>query len=82
MAILSEQDRIETWAEWMRQNRDTISITKPELRAAVDALDDWFDQNGTTLNNILPLPARSGLSTSQKAALLSAVIAKRYLRGV
>jgi len=46
----------------------------------VDALDDFMDQNATALNNALPVTARTNLTTPQKAAVLSAVIAKRYLR--
>lgn len=80
MATLSLQDRFDVWADLMRQNLGTISITKPQLRAAVDALDDFMDQNATALNNALPVTARTNLTTPQKAAVLSAVIAKRYLR--
>lgn len=81
MAVLAEQDRFDLWAEWMRQNQDAVAINKTDLRAAFDAIDDWFDTNATTLNNALPVAARTGLTTSQKAALLSAVVAKRYLKG-
>lgn len=81
MAVLSEQDRFDTWADWMRQNKDAISISKVELRAAVGALDSWFNTNAATLNSALPVAARTGLSSSQKAALLTAVVAKRYLKG-
>lgn len=81
MAVLSEQDRFDTWAEWMRQNAEAVTISKTDLRAAFDAIDDWFDTNAATLNNALPAAAKAGLSQPQKAALLSAVIAKRYLKG-
>jgi len=80
MAVLSEQDRLTAWAEFMREGG--VSITKADLRAAVDALDDWFDANAATLNTALPLAARNGLTTTQKARLLRAVIARRYLSGV
>lgn len=81
MAVLSEQDRFDLWAEMMRKNTSTIAITKTQLRAAVDAIDTWFSDNAATLNSALPTAARNGLTTSQKAALLSFVIAKRYLAG-
>lgn len=80
MATLSLQDRFDIWADLMRQNLGTVNITKPQLRAAVDALDDFMDSNATALNNALPAAARTNLTTPQKAAVLSAVIAKRYLR--
>lgn len=82
MATLSPQDRFDVWADLMRQNLGTVSITKPQLRAAVDALDDFLDQNATSLNNTLPVESRTNLTASQKAAVLSAVIAKRYISGV
>lgn len=81
MAVLSEQDRFDVWADLMCQNTSTVAITKTQLRAAVDAIDAWFDANAGTLNSALPTAARNGLTTPQKAALLSFVIAKRYMSG-
>ena len=80
MATMDEGNRAGCWAEFMREGG--VSITKAELRAAVGALDDWFDTNAATLNTALPVAARTGLSTPQKARLLRAVIARRYLSGV
>ena len=80
MAVMDESARLACWAESMRE--DGVSITKADLRAAVDALDDWFDANAATLNTALPVAARNGLTTTQKARLLRAVIARRYLSGV
>lgn len=76
MAVLTEEQRKEAWAEMMRLGG--VSITKADLRAAFDAIDDWFDNNAATLNSVLPQPARSSLTTPQKALLLSLVIRKRY----
>lgn len=80
MATLSAQDRLDAVADYIRE--DGVSVTKADLRAAFNALDDWFDTNAATLNSALPVAARTGLSTAQKARLLRAVIAKRYLSGV
>jgi len=80
MPTLSAQDRLDAVADYIRE--DGVSITKADLRAAFNALDDWFDTNAATLNAVLPVAARTGLSTAQKARLLRAVIAKRYLSGV
>lgn len=82
MAILNEQDRFDVWAQWMRENAEAIPITKSALRAALDALDDFMQANETAMNSAIPQPARNQLSVSQKAALLSAVIARRYMRAV
>ena len=76
MATQTNEQRREAWAEMMRLGG--VSITKDDLRAGFDAIDDWFDSNAATLNNALPLAARTGLTTPQKALLLSLVIRKRY----
>ena len=81
MAVLDEASRIEVWAELMRKfSRDgeTIGIIKPDLRAAVDALDDYMDANAAVMNNELPQPARAELTSAQKAIILSFVVLKRY----
>ena len=76
MAILSDAQRREAWAEMMRLGG--VSIQKTHLRAAFDAIDDWLDANASTINTAIPQPARSGLTTPQKALLLALVIRKRY----
>lgn len=58
---------------------DRLGITKPELRAAINALDTWLNDNAAAANAALPQPARGALTVEQKAALLSYVIARRYL---
>lgn len=82
MATMTEPDRITTWAELMRAisaDGEPVAINKAELKAAVDAIDDFFDANAATLNNALPAAAKAGLTTEQKARLLMAVISHRYL---
>jgi len=85
MAVLPDNDRLEVWAELMRKysaNGETVGITKPDLRAAVNAIDDFMNNNASTLNAALPLPARTELTTEQKALILTYVVNKRYLVGV
>ncbi len=82
MATLSELQRVEAWADLMKKwSRDgeTVGIEKAELRAAVDAMDDFFDANTATINNAFPAAAKAGLTTQQKALLLMYVITKRYI---
>ena len=87
MAVLTDQDRFEVWADVMRQTAISLAldepignITKQDLRAAIDALDVWLNDNAASANSAIPLPARTALSARQKAALLMYVISKRYLR--
>ena len=81
MAILADGDRAALWAKWMRDNSATISITKADLRAAVNALDDFMNTNAAAINLAIPQPARSSLTTAQKAMLLNYVVSTRYIKG-
>ena len=81
MAELDEAARTDVWAELMRkysQDGDTIGINKADLRAAVNALDTWMNDNASALNQALPEAARTTLTAQQKAIMLSYVVFKRY----
>jgi hypothetical protein len=78
MAVLADALRRALWAEFMQVNRDPVTITKADLRAAVDAIDAWLDANATALNTAIPQPARGALTAAQKARLLAMVALKRY----
>jgi len=80
MAVLLDDDRKEVWANWMRENNESISITKVDLRAAINAIDDWVNTNAAAFNTAIPQPARGVLSARQKARLLTAVVVKRFER--
>lgn len=81
MAVLNDADRKEVWAEFMRSSGVFPGLTKAELRAAVDALDDFMNTNAAAINSAIPQPARGALTTSQKAKLLVHVVQQRYLKG-
>lgn len=78
MAILSDTQRREVWAQWMQANAETVSIAKGDLRAAADALDQFLEDNAATVNAAIPQPARGALSNAQKARLLAYVTLKRW----
>lgn len=82
MAVLSDDQRKDVWAELMRawsNERAAVTINKTDLRAAVDAIDTFFNANITAINNAFPATARAGLTPKQKALVLVYVIAKRFL---
>ena len=84
MTVLIDQDRFDIWADIMRlisADKETVSITKTDLLAAVDAIDDWVNTNASAFNTAIPQPARSALSSTQKSRLLMLVIQKRFLKG-
>lgn len=82
MAVLSEEQRKKAWAEFMYDRfvseGQLGNLLKTDLKAAVDALDDFLDTNALTINNAIPQPARGALTTKQKALLLMYVVATRY----
>lgn len=84
MAVLQDSDRFDVWASIMREfseNHDSISLTKAELRAAVDAIDDWVNTNAASFNSAIPQPARGSLTALQKSRLLMLVVMKRFDKG-
>lgn len=78
MAVLSESDRVDVWSTLMRDNLDAISITKQDLRGAIDATDTWIDDNDSAYNTVLPAAARTGLTAKQKGMLFMYVASKRF----
>lgn len=78
MAVLSDEKRIEAWERLMRDNRDVIAINKNELREAVNAIDQFLENNAATINNAFPAAAKNGLSAGQKALVVAYVALNRY----
>ena len=86
MALLTTEDRVEIWREFQRDLstvREPIgAVTKADLRAAVDAIDQWISDNAAAFNAAIPQPARGALTAAQKARLLNAVSRRRFTAGV
>ena len=81
MAVLSDADRVVVWIRFMRDasaQGSLLTINKPELREAVDAIDSWVNLNATTFNLAIPQPARSELTARQKVWLLEQVVRRRF----
>lgn len=82
MAVMQDADRVAVWAEWMRDNRESVSVTKTDIRAAINAADQWVSDNQGNFNSALPVASRAALNAAQKARVLMFVIQRRFLRGV
>lgn len=82
MAVLTDQQRADGVATLQRSDsfRSTIwsGVTKADLAAAFNALDSFMDANASAINQAIPLPARTALSTAQKALILTWVVQKRF----
>lgn len=81
MAVLSEADRREAAREWIKKAfRDlnvTANMTTTEIKAAVDATDDWCEENAAAFNSTLPAAFRTTATMPQKALMLAYVAMKR-----
>lgn len=82
MAALPSQDRanIDKYAERYLQRETGTGLnglSVADLRAAIDAIDDWCDTNQTAFNTAIPQPARGTLTLKQKTQLLRYVVARR-----
>lgn len=83
MALLTDAERREAWAELMQElsaNPDSspAQVLKPDLRAAIDATDTWIDGNTASFNSALPLPFRTAANVRQKVRLFVFVLRKRF----
>jgi hypothetical protein len=81
MAILSDSDRQLVARDWVRkifvELATTANMSHASIKSAVDAADQWADDNATAFNSALPVPFRTTATTAQKTLLLSYVILKR-----
>ncbi len=81
MAELSSTERKALWASLMSELSNSRAVlaglNKNDLRAAVDALDDGLDSVVTTVNSLIPEPAKSGLTARQKLRLFLTILSAR-----
>jgi len=81
MAVLGDNDRVtmvQKFAQNMSGTRTAVSIVKADMRAAVNAIDDWVEANASAFNTAIPQPARGASTTQQKAKLLWYVVQRRF----
>lgn len=76
---LTTVNRTKVALQWAREytGGDLPAVTKPDILAAVNALDDWLEANVTTINAAIPQPARAALSPGQKYELLGYILMRR-----
>lgn len=79
MAVMDALNRVRVWAHLMRQSAlgELSGVTKADLRATVDALDDWIEANQTSINQAIPQPARAALTLQQKTLVFCWVAMRR-----
>lgn len=79
MAALVAEERRRVWAHLMRSMGavGAVTVTKSELRAAVDATDQWIEDNASAFNAALPQPFRGSANLAQKTLLFCYVAMRR-----
>lgn len=80
MAALDDTGRFRVWAHLMRALPSGLAgwpVTKPELRAAVDATDQWIEDNQAAYNAVLPQPFRGSANLTQKTLVFAWVALRR-----
>lgn len=80
MALLDSANRLQVFALIMRHwsdLREACSFTKAELSAAVDATDQWIEDNSASFNTALPLAFRTKATALQKTILFCKVALRR-----
>lgn len=80
MPLLSTADRQRVVAQWMRDNVEATGFTKAQLQAALDATDQWVEDNTASFNSALPAAFRTSATLAQKTMLLGYVLWKRIGR--
>jgi len=72
MALLDETDRQRIWRGLMRywsKLFEVIPMSSTELEEAIDATDEWIDDNQGSYNTALPNPFKTN-ATAEKKTLL------------
>lgn len=81
MAVLNNANRTAVRAAYgsdLSNRSEAFSLSRPELDAAIAAIDDWIEANAAAFNAALPAAARTKLTAGQKAELFARVALKRF----
>jgi len=77
MAALSDPVRARLWRKFMEAGASPPTVLKADVRAAVNAVDDWVDSNASAFNTALPQPFRGAATSAQKALILAYIALER-----
>jgi len=78
MAVLPDLDRARTTNQWMRDSATTLAVcTKTDLRNALNATDQWIEDNQSSFNTALPVTFRNNATQAQKTLLFCYVALRR-----
>lgn len=78
---LTTQRKQQLRAEFGRvlsEGRTPFNLSRPDLDAAISAIDNWIEANAAAFNTAIPQPARGVLTSGQKMQLFYLVAQARY----
>lgn len=75
---LTTVNRNKVALQWAREYVGELpALTKADILAVVNALDDWLDANVTAINAAIPQPGRAQLSAAQKFEIMGYILMRR-----
>ena len=82
MALLTNIQRINLWARFMSNvsaREETFgTLNKVDIRAVVDGMDQWVENNQSSFNQAIPLPGRTELTAKQKVEIFKMILDERF----
>jgi hypothetical protein len=85
MPVLSDSDRALVAQRFMQETsnlEESLGVLKADIRAAVNAADDWRVANAASANTALPPAFRTNATTAQKSRLMTMIFHLAYEEGV
>lgn len=85
MAVLTEEQRSEVWAEamsWLSANGISVSVTKAEMAEVVGLLDAGIGDSVGMVDTFLGPTYANEFDTATKFRLFALVVARRIQEGI
>lgn len=76
MAVLDAANRLKVFGHACRTEA-WPGLIKPDLSAAINAADQWIEDNQASFNAALPLPFRTTATLTQKTLIFAYVAFRR-----
>lgn len=83
MAVITIGDAIQLLQDGFYETGDTVDLTKPQVKAVYQVLEDWFEgQRGpvATLIDGVTVPLGVTLSNAQKKTAVRAFLFRKFKR--
>lgn len=79
MAVMTDNEKAQALYAFMyHDNMPPTACTKPELRAAIDAVDLFMDSQVANIRNQIAAGTRAKLSAREQRVLIKCIMQARY----